>query len=110
MNPSKKEEALCMVLGVNASYLFRTVMYTGPNKIPLNQAEYMQTWDKLPLNPIELQLSFGVQQRGPVVGYSIMLHAAVNNLNNNFKVDGISPATGNGLYIGTWSLEAALLF
>lgn len=109
-NPSKKEEALCVVLGANASYLFRSVLYTGPNKIPLNQSEYMQTWNKLPLAPIEFQLSAGIQQRGPVVGYSVSINAAVNNLNNNFQVQGISPVTGNGLYIGTWSIEAALLF
>ena len=82
----------------------------GPNKIPLNQAEYMQTWDNLPLKPIELMLSVGVQQRLVTVGYSFSLNVGISNLNDNFKIQGVSPVTGNGLYIGTWSLEAALLF
>jgi len=109
-NLNKQREALFITLGANASYLMRSVVYVGPNKIPLNQAEYMQTWDNLPLKPIELMLSVGVQQRLVTVGYAFSLNVGIRNLNDNFQIQGLSPATGNGLYIGTWSLEAALLF
>jgi len=85
-------------------------LYVGPDQIPLNQSVYMQTWDNLPLKPIELLLSVGVQQRFVTVGYAISLNMGITNLNDNFLIQGISPASGNGLGIGTWSLEASLLF
>ncbi len=109
-NLKKQREALFITMGATASYLFRSVVYVGPNKIPLNQSQYMQTWDNLPLKPIEVLLSVGVQQRFVTVGYSVNLNVGVRNLNDNFLIQGISPATGNGLHIGTWSLEASLLF
>lgn len=109
-NLKKQREALFITMGATASYLFRSVVYVGPNKIPLNQSQYMQTWDNLPLKPVEVLLSVGVQQRFVTVGYSVNLNVGIRNLNDNFLIQGISPATGNGLHIGTWSLEASLLF
>lgn len=109
-NLDKQREALFVTLGANASYLMRSVLYVGPNKIPLNQSEYMQTWDNLPLKPIELMLSVGVQQRFVTVGYAVSLNVGITDLNDNFKIQGINPATGNGGKIATWSLEASLLF
>lgn len=109
-NLEKQREALFVTLGAQASYLLRSVLYVGPDQIPLNQSVYMQTWDNLPLKPIELLLSVGVQQRFVTVGYAISLNMGITNLNDNFLVQGISPASGNGLGIGTWSLEASLLF
>ncbi len=109
-NLSKKREALFVTLGATASYLMRSVLYVGPNKIPLNQSEYMQTWDNLPLKPLEILLSAGVQQRFANVGYSVNMNIGLRNLNDNFKIEGINPATGMGGYIGTWSLEAAFVF
>jgi hypothetical protein len=109
-NLKEQREALFITMGATASYLFRSVVYVGPNKIPLNQSQYMQTWDNLPLKPVEFLLSVGVQQRFVTVGYSVNLNVGVRNLNDNFLIQGISPATGNGLHIGTWSLEASLLF
>jgi hypothetical protein len=112
LEPRKKQEAMFLALGVQASYLFRSVMYLGPNKLPMNRSVYLQQWDKLPLEPIDFQAHIGIQQRGPVVGYSVMLNASVRSLNKNnaFEVNGINPTTGNGLFIGTWSIEAALIF
>ncbi len=110
LEPRKKQEALFLTIGAQASYLFRSVLYLGPNKTPMNQEVYMQQWKKLPLNPIDYQGYIGIQQRGPVVGYSLGVSASFQSLNKNFKVDGINPDTGNGLFIGTWSIEAALLF
>jgi len=109
-NLEKQREALFVTLGAQASYLLRSVLYVGPDQIPLNQSVYMQTWDNLPLKPIELLLSVGVQQRFVTVGYAISLNMGITNLNDNFLIQGISPASGNGLGIGTWSLEASLLF
>ena len=109
-NLEKQREALFVTLGAQASYLMRSVLYVGPDQIPLNQSVYMQTWDNLPLKPIELLLSVGVQQRFVTVGYAISLNLGITNLNDNFLIQGISPASGNGLGIGTWSLEASLLF
>lgn len=109
-NLEKQREALFVTLGAQASYLMRSVLYLGPDQIPLNQSVYMQTWDNLPLKPIELLLSVGVQQRFVTVGYAISLNMGITNLNDNFLIQGISPASGNGLGIGTWSLEASLLF
>ena len=109
-NLDKQREALFVTLGANASYLMRSVLYVGPNKIPLNQSVYMQTWDNLPLNPVELMLSVGVQQRFVTVGYAVSLNVGITNLNDNFQIQGINPATGNGGKIATWSLEASLLF
>jgi len=109
-NLEKQREALFVTLGAQASYLLRSVLYVGPDQIPLNQSVYMQTWDNLPLKPIELLLSLGVQQRFVTVGYAISLNMGITNLNDNFLIQGISPASGNGLGIGTWSLEASLLF
>jgi hypothetical protein len=109
-NLEKQREALFVTLGAQASYLMRSVLYVGPDQIPLNQSVYMQTWDNLPLKPIELLLSVGVQQRFVTVGYAISLNMGITNLNDNFLIQGISPASGNGLGIGTWSLEASLLF
>jgi len=109
-NLEKQREALFVTLGAQASYLLRSVLYVGPDQIPLNQSVYMQTWDNLPLKPIEVLLSVGVQQRFVTVGYAISLNMGITNLNDNFLIQGISPASGNGLGIGTWSLEASLLF
>ena len=109
-NLEKQREALFVTLGAQASYLMRSVLYVGPDQIPLNQSVYMQTWDNLPLKPIEFLLSVGVQQRFVTVGYAVSLNMGITNLNDNFKIQGISPASGNGLGIGTWSLEASLLF
>lgn len=109
-NLEKQREALFVTFGAQASYLLRSVLYVGPDQIPLNQSVYMQTWDNLPLKPIELLLSVGVQQRFVTVGYAISLNMGITNLNDNFLIQGISPASGNGLGIGTWSLEASLLF
>jgi len=109
-NLEKQREALFVTLGAQASYLMRSVLYVGPDQIPLNQSVYMQTWDNLPLKPIEVLLSVGVQQRFVTVGYAISLNMGITNLNDNFLIQGISPASGNGLGIGTWSLEASLLF
>jgi len=109
-NLEKQREALFVTLGAQASYLLRSVLYVGPDQIPLNQSVYMQTWDNLPLKPTELLLSVGVQQRFVTVGYAISLNMGITNLNDNFLIQGISPASGNGLGIGTWSLEASLLF
>ena len=109
-NLEKQREALFVTLGAQASYLMRSVLYVGPDQIPLNQSVYMQTWDNLPLKPIELLLSMGVQQRFVTVGYAISLNMGITNLNDNFLIQGISPASGNGLGIGTWSLKTSLLF
>lgn len=124
-------------LGVQVGYNFNSILYVGPNKTPLptalNTYNSIQTWDKLPLKAFDYQSSLGFQQRGESLGYSIALKFGLRNLNNNFlftsmvDTDGdgvaetrqelIAPTTdpskeapGTPQFIGTWSLEYALIF
>ncbi len=110
LDPSKKEKAPFLTLGVQLSYILRSTVYIGPNKIPLNSKVYTQTWDNLPLKPIDIQASIGFQQKVADVGFQVNLTFGLSNLNNNFKIDNISPVTGTGKSIGTWGLEGAIIF
>ena len=96
--------------GFTPSYIIRSVLYVGPNKVPLNQEVFIQQWDNLPLKPIEILGSIGVQKMNENYGYAIDLNVGINSLNDNFKVEGVSPVTGSGLRISTLALEASLIF
>lgn len=109
-NPQKGSKALFITGGVIPSYIIRSVLYVGPNKVPLNQEEYIQTWDNLPLKPLEVLATLGVQKMKDNFGYTIGLNVGINSLNDNFKVEGVAPVTGNGLRISTMALEASLIF
>jgi hypothetical protein len=124
-------------LGVQLGYNFNSILYVGPNKTPLptalNTYNSIQTWDKLPLKTFDYQASLGFQQRGESLGYSIALKYGLRNLNNNFLFIGMVDTNGDGVadtkqeliapttdpskeapgtrqFIGTWSLEYALIF
>ncbi len=109
-DPNKGRKAMFITAGVTPSYIMRSVLYVGPNKVPLNQEVFIQQWDNLPLKPIEILGSIGVQKMSENYGYAIDLNVGINSLNDNFKVEGVSPVTGSGLRISTLALEASLIF
>jgi hypothetical protein len=108
--PSKKEKAPFLTAGFVVGYIMRSTVYIGPDKIPLNRSVYTQTWDNLPLKPIEVQASIGFQQKFADVGIQLNLTYGLSNLNNNFRIENIAPTTGTGKSIGTWGLEGAIIF
>ena len=98
-------------MGVTPSILLRSVVYVGPDRIPLNSQLYQQTWENLPLKQVEVLAHVGYQKKVAEVGYYLGLNFGVNNLNlGDFKIDGIYPATGSGKRISTWSIEAVMIF
>jgi hypothetical protein len=97
-------------LGITASYILKSMVYVGEDKTPAQQNNYLKTWSKLPLKPIDYQLVVGFQHRGQVSGYQINFKYSLFNLNNNFKLEGMLPATGTGKFIGTFSLDFGFLF
>lgn len=117
LSKQQEKNQKCLQLGVQLAYIFNSVVYVGPQKIPYQQEEYLRKWDKLSLKPIEIQGLLGYQYRGPVMGYQISVKYGLNSLNNNFILKGVSPTTdpqlepkGRSQRIGTCSLEFALIF
>jgi len=107
----KKAESPMIKVGLTPSILLRSVVYVGPDRIPLNSQIYQQTWESLPLKQVEFLSHVGYQKKVAEVGYYVGLNFGVNNLNDGkFKIDGIYPATGTGKRISTWSIEAVMLF
>lgn len=111
MRPEKKAASPMIKLGLTPSILLRSVVYVGPDRIPLNSQIYQQTWENLPLKQVELLAHIGYQKKVAEIGYYLGLNFGVNNLNaGDFKIDGIYPVTGTGKRISTWSIEAVMLF
>ncbi len=115
LKPSERREAPFLVLGVTPSYILRSVMYVGPDKIPYNHFvdpnnSHEDTWDNLPLKPLEVLMHIGYQQKMEDYGYSIGVNLGVSDLNDNFFVKGVAPVTGTGKRISTFSIEAAFIF
>jgi len=110
LQPRKREKAWFLNVGVIPSYVMRSVVYVSAEKIPLNSAVYLQSWDNLPLKPFEFLAHIGVQMKGDQFGYDFGINVGVSDMNDDFKIDGIYPATGTGKRISTVALEASLLF
>ncbi len=137
LSKARETKVQQLQFGVQLGYNFNSILYVGPNKTPLptalNTYNSIQTWDKLPLKTFDYQASLGFQQRGESLGYSVALKFGLRNLNNNFifignvdtdgdgvadtKQELIAPTTdpskeaaGTPQFIGTWSLEYALIF
>jgi len=110
LQPNKREKAWFLNVGVIPSYVMRSVVYVSADKIPLNSQVYLQTWDNLPLKPFEFLAHFGVQMKGNQVGYDFGVNIGITDMNDNFRIDGIYPATGTGKRISTVAFEASLLF
>ncbi len=111
LNKNKKAASPMIKMGITPSIILKSVVYVGPDRIPLNSSIYQQTWDNLPINSMELLGHVGYQKKVNEVGYYFGLNFGINNLNNgDFKIDGIYPATGSGKRISTWAIEAAMIF
>jgi hypothetical protein len=115
-----KDRANHIMLGIQPSYIIRSVVYLGPGKIPAQSQVYMKTWQNLPIYNLEINGLVGYQHKEEGFGYQLSLKVGLHNLNNNFKlvstdIDSgkeydILPITGFGKYIGTGSLEFAFIF
>lgn len=115
LDPSQRREAPFLVLGVTPSYILRSVMYVGPDKIPYYHfvdpnGSHQGTWDNLPFKPLEVLLHIGYQQKMEGYGYSLGINVGVTDLNDNFFIKGVAPATGTGKRISTFSVEGAFIF
>ncbi len=97
-------------VGATGSYILRSIVYIGEDKIPAQRENYLQTWKKLPLHPIDLQGIIGYQKRGPIAGWQVLFRMSLLNMNNNFYLPDNLPKTGTGKYIGAWNLDFAFLF
>lgn len=97
-------------VGVIAGYIVRSIVYIGDDKIPAQRDNYLTTWSKLPLKPFDLQAMIGYQKRGQITGYQFSVKYGLLNLNNNFVLPGLLPATGTGKRIGTWNVDFSFMF
>jgi hypothetical protein len=59
---------------------------------------------------LNLQGVIGYQFRGGIAGMQLRLKASILDLNDNFVLPGLLPATGKGKIIATWGLELGFLF
>ncbi len=123
--------------GLQLAYNFNSVLYVGPEKRPLatalNTYNSIKEWDRLPIKLYDLQAVLGYQYRGESLGYSVSMKMGLLNLNDNFVLNGLVDADGDGQeddlvelispttdplkekpgtpqMIGTWSIEFALVF
>jgi len=97
-------------IGATCSYILRSIVYIGDEKIPAQRDSYLETWSKLPLKPFDIQAVIAYQTRGRVAGYQISFKYSLFNMNNDFHLPGLLPVTGTGKNIGTWNLDFAVLF
>lgn len=95
--------------GIMPGAIISSVVYVGPEKRPLQQTN-LNRWENLPLQPVNLMGVVGFQHLGGQAGISIRLRASLLDMNKNFVLPGLLPATGTGKYIGTWGAELGFLF
>ncbi|MDA0685761.1 MAG: hypothetical protein O3C22_02905 [Bacteroidetes bacterium] len=110
LKPKVKDQYRCFQVGAVTSLNFRSVIFKGPNRIPAQADIFLDQWENLPLKPIETALHLGYQTRGNSTGIQWSLNVGINDLNDNFALEGLAPVTGNGLRISTWALQFGLLF
>jgi hypothetical protein len=115
-----RERVNHIMVGIQPSYILRSVVYIGAGQIPAQSQVYMKKWQNLPLSNFEISGIVGYQHKEEGFGYQIAFKVGLNNLNDNFKLvtvdsdTGIEydllPKTGTGKFIGTGSLEFAFIF
>lgn len=112
VQPGKKTgKYKALQVGLIGSYILRSVLYIGEDKIPQNRDNNLKTWKNLPFRPFDAQAMIGYQKRGALAGYQIGLKFGVVNLNKNFVLPGGTlPTTGTGKRIGTWNVDFDILF
>jgi hypothetical protein len=99
----------CLQIGILPGAILSSVIYVGSEKTPVQQTN-LQPWKNLPLKPINLSGVIGYQKTGPQVGFSFRLKMSLLDLNDNFVLPSLLPATGTGKRIGVWGIETAMLF
>jgi hypothetical protein len=109
VKPYTEKSYDCVQLGLIPGIILSSAVYVGSNKAPVQQSN-LKTWENLPLQPVNFIGVLGYQHTGSQVGYNLRLKASVLNMNDNFNLPALLPATGTGKWIGTWGVEAALLF
>lgn len=119
-----REKSNHFMIGIQPSYILRSVVYLGTGQIPAQSQVYMKKWQNLPLYNFELSGLIGHQHKQEGFGYQIALKVGLHTLNNNFELSvtetdpvtqlpvtyPLTPQTGLGKYIGTGSLEFAFIF
>jgi hypothetical protein len=115
-----REKVNHVMVGIQPSYILRSVVYIGAGQIPAQSQVYMKKWQNLPLSNFEISGIVGYQHKEEGFGYQIAFKVGLNNLNDNFKLvtvdpdSGIEydllPKTGTGKFIGTGSLEFSFIF
>lgn len=108
--PYKSNQYSAIQLGLLPGAIIRSVIYIGPEKIPQQQANHLNRWSNLPLQPVNLMAVAGYQHIGGQAGISIRARASIIDMNRNFVLPGLLPATGTGKFIGSWGLEMGFLF
>ena len=115
-----RERVNHIMVGIQPSYILRSIVYLGAGQIPAQSQVYMKKWQNLPLSNFEISGIVGYQHKEEGFGYQIAFKVGLNNLNDNFRLvtvdsdTGIEydllPKTGTGKFIGTGSLEFAFIF
>jgi hypothetical protein len=105
-NPKKYKS---LQVGLLPAVIVSSVVYVGDDKVPVQQTN-LNKWESLPLHPLNLQGVIGYQFRGGIAGMQLRLKASILDLNDNFVLPGLLPATGKGKNIATWGLELGFLF
>ena len=115
-----RERVNHIMVGIQPSYILRSIVYLGAGQIPAQSQVYMKKWQNLPLSNFEISGIVGYQHTEEGFGYQIAFKVGLNNLNDNFRLvtvdsdTGIEydllPKTGTGKFIGTGSLEFAFIF
>ncbi|MBL7812895.1 MAG: outer membrane beta-barrel protein [Bacteroidetes bacterium] len=112
LGKKQEDKYRCIQIGAQIGYILKSVAYTGswPNYTPADADNYMSRWKNLPLHPFDIQAVAGYQYRGGVMGWTASVKVGLNNLNDNFKMPNLTPATGNGKRIATVSFDLGLVF
>lgn len=109
VQPYSEKKYSAVQFGLVPGGIINSVIYTGEDKVPLQQNN-LKPWKNLPLNLFNLQGCLGYQYRGGAAGFNVRIKASLLNLNDNFVLPDLQPATGNNKFIGTWALEFGMIF
>jgi hypothetical protein len=104
------EKFRSVLFGLNVSYIFKSVVYQGEDRMPVQFDNWNNTWSNLPVRNFEFGPVLAYQYRGQIVGWQVAAKVGMNDLNRNFVIPQLLPKTGTGKPIRTMGLEFSLLF
>jgi hypothetical protein len=107
---SNKDLGNNILLGFQGSYLMRSAIYVGPERLPKNYQIWWKRWENLPLKPFDLCAMAAWEYGGERSSFMVSLRMGLINTNNNFNIPDVTPATGNNGTIRNCSLECSMLF